>query len=250
MVIEDDKALAGMKAVGRVVRHALDAMRAAVAPGVSTAALDDVALGIFKQHGARSAPRLVYRFPGTTCICINDEVVHGIPSPKRKLAAGDVVKLDVTAELDGYMADAAESVPVGEVDAATTALIAAARDAFDVGLVQARPGNRALDIGRAVEALVRERGFAVVPALQGHGIGRTIHEAPMVPNWADPTARDWLVEGMVITIEPILSAGSGDAEDLDDGWTVRTTDRTRSAHHEHTVVIQKHGLPVLLTAAS
>lgn len=249
MVIEDDKALAGMKAVGRVVRHTLDAMRAAVAPGVTTGELDAVALRVFKEHGARSAPRLVYRFPGTTCISVNDEVVHGIPSATRKLEAGDLVKLDVTAELNGFMADAAESVPVGSADATTTALIAAARDAFASGLEQARPGNRALDIGRAVEAVVSERGFSVVPALQGHGIGRTIHESPMVPNWADPTARDWLVEGMVITIEPILSAGSGDTYDAEDGWTVRTTDQSRSSHYEHTILIQKHGLPVLLTAS-
>lgn len=250
MVIEDESALAGMQAVGRVVRRALDAMRAAVEPGVTTGDLDAVALRVFKQHGARSAPKLVYKFPGVTCISVNDEVVHGIPSAKRRLAAGDLVKLDVTAELDGYMADAAESVAVGAIDDATSALVAAARDAFDEGLAQARAGNRALDIGRAVEDLVQARGFAVVPALQGHGIGRTIHESPMVPNWPDPAARDWLVDGMVITIEPIISAGSGETYDADDGWTVRTSDGARSAHHEHTIVVQKHGLPVLLTAAA
>lgn len=249
MVIEDDKTLAGMKAVGRVVRRTLDAMRAAVEPGVTTADLDAVARRVFKEQGARSAPQLVYKFPGATCISVNDEVVHGIPSATRTLAAGDLVKLDVTAELHGFMADACESVPVGTPDEATLALVAAARDGFASGLEQARPGKRALDIGRAVESLVHARGFSVVQALQGHGIGRTIHEAPMVPNWPDPAARDWLVEGMVITIEPILAAGSGETYEMDDGWTIRTSDGSRSAHHEHTIVIQKQGAPVLLTAS-
>lgn len=249
MVIQDDQTRAGMQAVGRVVRRALDAMRAAVAPGVTTAQLDAVALRVFEAHGARSAPTLVYRFPGVTCISVNDEVVHGIPSATRTLAAGDLVKLDVTAELGGFMADACESVPVGEVDAATLALAEAARDAFAAGLEQARPGLRALDIGRAVEAVVRERGFSVVAALQGHGIGRTIHEAPMIPNWADPAAREWLEDGMVITIEPIIAAGSGDTYEMDDGWTIRTTDGSRSAHHEHTVMLRKDAPPLLLTAA-
>ncbi len=249
MVIDDDQTMASMRAAGRVVRHTLDAMRAAVEPGVTTGDLDAVARRVFKQHGARSAPTLVYDFPGATCISVNDEVVHGIPSPKRKLSLGDLVKIDVTAELDGFMADACESVPVGPPDDVMTALMAAARDGFDSGLAEARPGNRALDIGRAIESVVSARGFSVVPSLQGHGIGRTIHEAPMVPNWADPTARDWLVEGLVITIEPIIAAGSGDTYEMDDGWTIRTTDGSLSAHHEHTLVIQKQGPPILLTAS-
>jgi methionyl aminopeptidase len=251
MVIESEQDLHGMQAAGRIVRRTLDAMRAAVAAGVTTGALDEVARQVFRETGARSAPQLVYAFPGATCISVNDELVHGIPSAKRRLRAGDLVKLDVTVELGGYMADACESVVVAGAatgDDAARALIETARVAFAAGLEQARPGRRALDIGRAVERAVHERGASVVAALQGHGIGRTIHEAPMVPNWADPAARDWLVEGQVLTIEPIIAAGGGGMREDDDGWTLRTADGSLAAHHEHTLVIRGRG-PLLLTAA-
>jgi len=248
MSIDSEQDMRGMKAAGAVVRDALAAMRDAVAPGVSTAELDAVAERVFKKMGARSAPQLVYKFPGVTCISVNDEIVHGIPSTKRKLAAGDLVKLDVTAELKGYMADAAITVPVGKVSERARQLAACAEQAFKKALREVRAGRRAIDVGRAVADEVERKGFSVVRMLQGHGIGRTIHEEPMIPNWADPDCKGWLTEGLVITVEPIIAMGKGDMVEDDDGWTIRTRDGTLAAHFEHTMVVTK-GQPLLLTAA-
>lgn len=249
MSIDDDRDLEGLRAIGRIVRAALDAMRAAVAPGVTTAELDAVGARVMREHGARSAPQLVYRFPGVTCISVNDELVHGIPSPKRRLAGGDLVKLDVTFEKDGYMADAAVTVPVGHVSEPARALVTCAERAFARGLLEVRPGRRVRDVGAAVEREVRAAGFSVVEVLQGHGIGRTIHEEPMVPNWDDPAGHAVLTEGLVITVEPIIALGRGEAVEDDDGWTIRTADGSLAAHHEHTLVVTKDG-PLLVTAAA
>ena len=247
MIVETPQDRDGIRAAGVVVRDALAAMRAAVAPGVTTAQLDAVAGRVFEAAGARSAPRLVYEFPGHTCISVNDEIVHGVPSDKRRLAEGDLVKLDVTAELAGYMADACITVGVGRVSEAAKRLMAAAESAFKKGLREMRGGRRALDVGRVVEDEVTRRGFSVVRELQGHGIGHTIHEEPMIPNWADPEAAEWLCEGMVLTLEPIIAAGDGAMYEDDDGWTLRTQDGSLAAHHEHTMILTR-GAPLLVTA--
>ena len=181
------------------------------------------------QHGAQSAPQLVYKFPGVNCISLNDEAVHGIPS-ERRVEEGDLVKLDVTVEKDGFMADAAITVAAGEVPEESERLIACAEQAFAKAMLVARAGFRVSEIGRAVEREVRRSGFSVIRDLGGHGIGRTIHEAPRVPNFADPAANQILTEGLVITVEPIIAAGSGRAAVDKDGWTVRTLDRRPSAH--------------------
>jgi methionyl aminopeptidase len=247
MSIDDERDLEALQAAGRVVRLALQAMRAAVAPGVSTARLDAVAGEVFRAHRARSAPRLVYDFPGETCISVNDEVVHGIPREARVLATGDLVKLDVTVEKDGFMADAALTCAVGETSPRARRLAACAQSAFRRALREVRPGRRVCDVGGAVEAEVRRHGFSVVRALTGHGIGRTIHEDPMVPNWFDPGARARLTAGMVITVEPIIAMGSGESYESNDGWTILTADGSLAAHHEHTLVVTD-GEPLLLTA--
>jgi methionyl aminopeptidase len=248
MSIDDDRDLAGLQAAGRVVHATLEAMRAAVAPGVTTGRLDAIAGEVLRAHGARSAPRLVYDFPGETCISVNDEIVHGVPSLRRVLADGDLVTLDVTVEKHGYMADAAVTCEVGRVSRRAHRLAACAEAAFRRALREVRPGRRVCDVGGVVESEVRRRGFAVVRALTGHGIGRTIHEDPMVPNWFDPSARDWLTEGLVITVEPIIAMGSGESYEDRDGWTIRTADGSLAAHFEHTLVVTK-GEPLLLTAA-
>jgi len=247
MIIENEQDRAGMHAAGLVVRDTLAAMRAAVAVGVTTAELDAVAARVFAAAGARSAPQLVYRFPGATCISVNDEIVHGIPSDKRRLAEGDLVKLDVTAELNGYMADACITVGVGRISETAKRLMACAESAFKKGIREVRHGRRALDVGRAVEDEVVRKGFAVVEELQGHGIGRTIHEEPMMPNWPDPEANGWLQEGMVITLEPIIAVGDGEMMEGADGWTILTQDGSIAAHHEHTMIVTR-GTPILLTA--
>jgi methionyl aminopeptidase len=244
--IETDEELAALRAAGRVVAEALRAMRTAVRPGVTTAELDAVGARVFRRAGARSGPQLDYGFPGVNCISVNDEAVHGIPG-RRRLRDGDLVKLDVTAELDGFYADACVSVPVGRPRAAATRLAATARRALDNALRAAHAGAPLNAIGAVVEETVTVRGHAVCTDLMGHGIGRHIHEPPNVPNHYVPTVSGTLTEGLVLTIEPIVSAGSGAVRDTSDGWTIRTADGALSAHAEHTLVITR-GTPLLLTA--
>ena len=177
----------------------------------------------------------------------NDEAVHGIPG-RRRLQPGDLVKLDVTVEKDGFMADAAITVPVGDVTEERRNLVACAERAFAKAMLVARAGFRVWEIGRAVEREVRRCGFSVIRELAGHGIGRTIHEAPRVPNYADARDNQILTEGLVITVEPIIAAGSGRTFVAPDKWTIVTADHRPSAHYEHTLVITQ-GAPMLLTAA-
>jgi methionyl aminopeptidase len=177
---------------------------------------------------------------------VNDEIVHGIPGPRR-LCAGDIVKLDVTATLDGYVADAARTVVVGVPGDLAARLVACVNAALDKGLEVIRPGVPVNEIGRAVDAEVRAHGFNVVRGLDGHGVGRAIHEPPSVPNWYVAGQRDVLTDGLVITVEPIISAGSRHAVEDADGWTIRTRDRSPAAHCEHTLVVTEDG-PVVLTA--
>jgi methionyl aminopeptidase len=245
--ITTEEELKGMQAAAAVVKLMLQAMRQAVRPGITTGELDGIGAKVMRENGAQSAPAMVYGFPGTNCISVNDEAVHGIPG-SRVLQEGDLVKLDVTIEKNGYMADAAETVPVGQISEEKQKLIVCAERAFQKAMLVARAGFRVFEIGRAVEREVRRDGFAVIRELGGHGIGRTIHEAPRVPNFADRSANQILSEGLVITIEPIISAGSGDAFEANDGWTVCTADRRPSAHYEHTLVITR-GRPLVLTAA-
>ncbi|HJY85697.1 MAG TPA: type I methionyl aminopeptidase [Candidatus Acidoferrales bacterium] len=247
MSIHGPEELAGMRAAGAVVHYTLESMKQAVRPGITTAELDEIGAKVIRQHGAQSAPALIYKFPGANCISVNDEVVHGVPS-ERKIQKGDLVKLDVTVEKDGFMADAAITVPVGAVSEGGQRLVACAQRAFEKAMLVARAGFRVSEIGRVVEREVRRSGFSVIRDLCGHGIGRTIHEEPRVPNYPDPEAHQILTEGLVITVEPIIAAGSGRAVVARDGWTVRTVDRNISAHYEHTLVITK-GEPILLTAA-
>ena len=247
MSIETPADLAALRRVGHITRLALDALERNVRAGVTTAELDAVAAALFDKHGARSAPAMVYKFPGHVLISINDEVVHGVPGP-RMLERGDLVKLDVTVEKDGYIADAARSVIVGPATDTAARLVACVRAAFRAGLSVARAGTRVNEIGRAVQNEVRRHGFAVVHGLSGHGVGRTIHEEPTVPNTYDRWQKDVLTEGLVITIEPMITAGSSRPVESADGWTIRTSDGSLSAHHEHTLVITRQE-PLILTAA-
>jgi methionyl aminopeptidase len=249
MSIENYKELLALKEVGRIVRLALEAMAANVRSGITTGELEKIAGKVMRENGARSAPRMVYGFPGDVLISLNDEAVHGIPSDKRKVKAGDLVKLDVTFEKSGYMADAAMTVAVEPVSQQARRLRECAELAFQKAMKFARANHRVNEIGRAVEGEVRRNGFHVIRELGGHGIGRTIHEAPSVPNYDDHTARQILTEGLVLTVEPIIAAGSGEPKDGGDGWTVKTADGSLSAHYEHTIVITD-GAPMLLTAVA
>ena len=247
MSINGPEELAAMREAGRIVRRVIDAMKAQVRPGVTTQQLDEVGAEVMRQNGAQSAPTLVYNFPGANCISLNEEAVHGIPSD-RQIQNGDVLKLDVTIEKNGFMADAAITVPVGEISEESQRLIDCAERAFQKAMLVARAGFRVSEIGRMVEREVRRAGFSVIRDLGGHGIGRTIHEEPRVPNFPDPEANTILTEGLVITVEPIIAAGSARTVLGKDGWTVRTADRRPAAHYEQTLVITKRE-PILLTAA-
>jgi len=247
MSITSPEELSGLRTAGAVVHRMLEVMEQEVCPGITTAELDEVGASVMRQQGARSAPALVYKFPGVSCISVNNEVVHGIPG-RRRLEEGDLVKLDGTVEKDGFMADAAITVPVGVVSGEDELMVQCAERAFDKAMRFARVGHRVFDIGRAVEHEVHQSGYSVIRELGGHGIGRTIHESPSVPNYPDPHANQFLTEGLVITVEPIIAAGKARVFVARDGWTVRTADSRKSAHFEHTLVITK-GQPILLTAA-
>jgi methionyl aminopeptidase len=248
MSIRSMEQLERLRAIGRIVRLALDRTAAAVRPGVTTAELDAVGARVLADQGAESAPPKVYGFPGALCISVNDEAIHGIPGPL-EVREGDLVKLDLVAEKDGYFADAAVTVTCGAVSPTARQLARCAETAFWQAAKAAVAGNRIFDIGRAVERETHRCGFHVMRELCGHGVGRTIHEAPSIPNYHDARFRQRLTEGLVITIEPIIAAGCGQGVQSSDGWTIRTADRSWSAHYEHSVVITK-AAPILLTAAA
>jgi methionyl aminopeptidase len=247
MSIRNRRDFEKLRAIGLIVRQTLDRTAAAVRAGITTGELDRIGARVLASHGEASAPSKVYGFPGALCISVNDEAIHGIPGD-RVVEAGDLVKLDLVAEKEGYFADAAITVTAGEASATAVALVRCAESAFHLAAKQARAGNRIYDIGRAVERETHRCGFRVIRGLCGHGVGRTIHEEPSVPNYYDPRCRERLHEGLVITIEPIIAVSTGEGELQDDKWTIRTADRSLSAHFEHTVVITK-GAPILLTAA-
>jgi methionyl aminopeptidase len=242
--IDSPDELAGMRAAGRVVAETIREVARRVRPGISTRELDEVAAQVFARHGARSGPQLDYDFPGTICLSVDDEAVHGIPGPRR-LREGQLLKIDVTAELDGFYADACRTVPVGRVRPREQRLMAASQSALKRGLEAAVAGANVGAVGAAVNREVTRRGFSVCTELAGHGIGRRIHEEPDVPNigWDGPV----LTDGLVITIEPIITAGEGDVYMDADGWTVKTSDGSPSAHFEHTIVVTD-GAPILVTA--
>ena len=247
MSIRSQKEFEKLRVIGRIVRQALDKTAAAVQPGITTGELDEIGARVLALNGAESAPPKVYGFPGALCISINEEAIHGIPGA-RVVRPGDLVKLDLVAEKDGFYADAAVTIRAGEVSVTADALARCVKRAFYLALQSARAGNRVHEIGRVVERETRSSGFQVMRDLCGHGVGRTIHEPPSVPNYHEPRLRARLSEGLVITIEPIISAGNGEGVLGRDKWTIRTADRSLSAHYEHTVVITRHE-PILLTAA-
>jgi methionyl aminopeptidase len=238
----------GLERVATIVRVTLEALAAAVRSGITTAELDAVARDVVQRHGARSAPAAIYGFPATVLVSVNDEIVHGVPGD-RQLERGDVVSLDVTLEKNGYIADAARTVLVEGGDRPAIALVACAEAAFDAALDVARAGTPVNEIGRVVAREVQRLGFTVIRGLTGHGVGRAIHEPPTVANEYDPRQRDVLTEGLVLTIEPMVSAGSGRTIQGRDGWTIRTRDGSLASHHEHTLVITR-GRPLVLTAAA
>ncbi len=247
MSIESAEDLRGLRHVGRIVALVLAEMGAAAAQGITTAALDAIGGAAMKRLGARSAPQAAYGFPGFTCISVNDEIVHGVPR-SRRLSTGDVLKIDVTAEAGGYVADAARTVIVGRGSALASRLRQSTIAALRAALTAARAGEPVSAIGRAVERQARTDGFAVVRELCGHGVGRSIHEEPEVPNYENRWQRDLLTDGLVIAVEPMLTTSPARAVEMRDGWTIRTSNGALAAHEEHTIVIRR-GEPLVLTTA-
>ena len=236
MTVSSKSDLAGLERVGSLVALALREMERETRPGLSTAQLDAIGAAFLRKHGARSAPQLSYGFPGFTCISVNEQIVHGVPGP-RVLAPGDVVKIDVTAELDGFVADAAITVTLPPVTAEARRLRKCAQRAFTRAMTVARAGTAIREIERVVEEEVTRHDFAVVREMCGHGVGRSIHESPSVPNYYSMMTRGTLANGMVLAVEPIICARAAHVVEEADGWTLRTHNGSLAAHYEHTVVI-------------
>jgi methionyl aminopeptidase len=236
-----------MRRSGHIVREVLNAVSATVAPGVTTMDLERVAEKKIEESGAKPAFKGYFDYPCVLCTSINSEVVHGIPSEKRQLKTGDIVSIDCGVVLDGYYADAALTVSVGEeLDPRVSQLLSVTRDALYRGIEKARVGNSIGDVGSAVQQHVEAAGFSVVREFVGHGIGTRLHEEPQIPNYGDPGRGPKLREGMVIAIEPMVNAGKAGVRVLEDKWTAVTEDGSYSAHFEHCVAVTRDG-PLILT---
>jgi methionyl aminopeptidase len=246
IVCKSSSEIEKMRRSGRIVRQVLDAVKEAVAPGVSTMDLERVAERKIKELGAKPAFKGYYDYPCVLCTSINNEIVHGIPSEKRMLKAGDIVSIDTGVVLDGYYGDAAITVPVDGLTPELQKLLDVTRESLYRGIEKVRIGNSIGDIGSAVQSHVEANGFSVVRKLVGHGIGTKLHEEPQVPNYGTPGSGPKLREGMVLAIEPMVNVGKYGARVLDDNWTEVTEDGSFSAHFEHTVAVTKNG-PMILT---
>jgi methionyl aminopeptidase len=246
MTIQTQDDVVALKRIGRIVSLILQEMLDAAEPGMTTLELDRLGERLLEQHGARSAPRLTYNFPGATCISINEQAAHGIPGD-RIIRAGDVLNVDVSAELEGYFADTGGTTVVPPTTAQKTRLCHAARTALAEAMKSARAGQPINLIGAAIERTAKAYGFKIIQNLGSHGVGRALHEAPeYIPGYFDPSDKRTLEEGMVITIEPFLSTKSRIVSETPDGWTLTGVSGNLSAQYEHTMIITK-GAPIVVT---
>jgi methionyl aminopeptidase len=247
--IKSPYGIARMREACAVAASVLHEIRKLVAPGVTTYDLDQAARQIIAAHGAKSADYGYQigdrRYPAYTCISVNDEVVHGIPSLKRVLRDGDIASLDVTVEYNGYIGDNALTVPVGQISQRDAALLRDTAAALRIGISKARPGARVGEISHAIQTHAKKCGYGIVRDLTGHGVGTSMHEPPNIPNYGRRSDGAKLLPGMTIAIEPMLNLGTGDVETLADGWTIVTADGQNSAHFEHTVLITETGSEIL-----
>lgn len=246
VTIKSQRELEMMRVAGRIVGNVLQELRDAVQPGITTKELDRVSERAIRRYGAEPAFPHINNFPGTVCVSVNEEVVHGIPG-KRRLREGDIVKLDVGALYEGYHGDAAITVAVGNVSAEAQRLIEVTDGALAVGIQAVGPGAHLYDIGAAIEAYVTPSGFSIVRQYVGHGVGRELHEDPSVPHFRQTTRGLKLRPGMTLTIEPMINAGTYQTFTMPDEWTVVTKDRRLSAQFEHTVAVTETGYEVMTT---
>lgn len=239
-----------MRRAGAIVGETLELVGSLVRPGVSTAELDAEAERFIRSHrGATPSFKGLYGFPKTLCVSINEEIVHGIPSPGRVLRPGNIVSVDVGVYLEGFHADSARTFPVGEIAPEATRLLEVTEAALAAGIAQAKLGNHVGDIGHAIQTVAEGAGFGVVRELVGHGVGTRMHEDPQVPNHGAPRRGPRLQAGMTLAIEPMITAGSFATRVLDDKWTVVTADASLAAHFEHTVAVTRNGPRILTLAA-
>ncbi|WP_151734838.1 type I methionyl aminopeptidase [Paenibacillus tengchongensis] len=240
--------LQGLKAVGRVVGQTIAEMKRQVKPGMTTAELDQIGEKILKAHGAKSAPKVTYNFPGYTCISINEEVAHGIPG-KRVIQPGDLINIDVSAELNGYFGDAGVSFQLPPYNEKLVQLCRSTEETMMSVINHLRSGMKVSEIGRVMELEAGRRGYKVVRNLCSHGIGRALHERPFeILPFYHPRSTEVLQEGQVITVEPFLSTGTSFVEQQADGWTLSVEDNSRVAQYEHTIIVTS-GEPIILTSA-
>jgi len=246
VILKSRLALSHMRQAGRIVAGVLERFREIVRPGITTAELEKEACEYIAREGGRPSFKGYHGFPAVICASINEEIVHGIPSPHRILAEGDIISLDVGAIYRGYQGDAAITLPVGRVSAEVQRLLEVTEGALWEGIAQSRRGNRTGDISAAIQRYVESRGFSVVREYTGHGIGRSMHEDPQIPNFGEPGTGVRLRPGMTFALEPMVVAGSWRTRTLEDGWTVVTADGSLSAHFEHTIAVTE-GEPEILT---
>ncbi|MCC6501253.1 MAG: type I methionyl aminopeptidase [Anaerolineales bacterium] len=247
MTADSNKDLQYLKAIGRICAEALRRMQGAVRVGMTTRELDEIGRAFLETEGARSAPQAMYKFPGATCISVSPVIAHGIPN-ERLLREGELIHIDVSAELDGYFADTGASLVVSKSERRFEKLIEATRSSLNKALRAAKAGNRMNAISRAVQTEAGKRGYNVITDLTGHGIGRKLHEEPKeILNYYDSNDRRILNEGLVLAIEPFLTTGVGRVTQERDGWSLRTTDKAIAAQFEHTIVVTKNK-PIILTA--
>ncbi|WP_442598396.1 type I methionyl aminopeptidase [Neobacillus sp. D3-1R] len=245
MIAKTEEHINGLKEIGKIVAQIRDELVQRTKPGVTTKELDDIAGDLFEKAGAVSAPKGIYDFPGFTCISVNEEVAHGIPG-SRVIQEGDLVNIDVSGSKNGYFADTGVSFVVGEGDPILSKICEVAKEAFEEGLKKIKPGSKKSGIGKAVMHTAKKHGLTVITNLTGHGIGRSIHEAPdHIYNYHEPWDDELLKDGMVIAFEPFISTKEEEVFEMEDGWTF-ATEESFVAQYEHTLIITKNG-PVILT---
>jgi methionyl aminopeptidase len=248
MTIETEDQLEKLRAVGRVVARTLEAMGRALEPGMTTKALDDYGRGLLEREGARSAPELTYGFPGATCISVGPDCAHGVPDATM-IQPGDLINIDVSAELDGYFGDTGASFAVPPAAPRIERLCRDGRRALWAGVRAVRPGARLNAVGRAIETVARRGGYSLVRNLASHGVGRSLHDEPQeIPTWFEPRDRRTIPEGLVFTLEPFLSLGADWVEARGDGWSLRPPAGQPVVQYEHTLIATRRG-PVVLTLA-
>jgi methionyl aminopeptidase len=243
--LKSPREIALMRRGGHILAEVVERLRSGVKPGMSTLEIDEDVEKFIRSRGAKPAFKGYRGFPATVCISINEEVVHGIPSAHRCVKEGDIVGLDLGCIVEGYYADCAFTLPIGEVPARVQELLDATRQSLEAGIAECRPGRRLSDVSHAIQVHVEAHGFSVVRAFVGHGIGRALHEEPQVPNFGDPGRGPQLKAGMVLAIEPMVTMGSWEVRILDDGWTAVTKDGSLAAHFEHTIAVTESGPEVL-----